>query len=190
LAVARVGLRSVIVKRTVSELFSHMPVMTSQIIISVLILTKVIVWAEEPCSPWMWNVETEKCYRKFCDEKTPPEAEKTCQKFNGHMITICSEEENKFVADFAYLSKNKGGGLFWMWVGLKRDSSRKKFIWMSGSKCKYRHWGESEPNDLYGDEDYVHFWTAAPKYYLDWADNNGNHTFNYMCEAPYCPLDD
>ncbi|XGW01685.1 hypothetical protein V3C99_014086 [Haemonchus contortus] len=167
-----------------------MPVMTSQIIISVLILTKVIVWAEEPCSPWMWNVETEKCYRKFCDEKTPPEAEKTCQKFNGHMITICSEEENKFVADFAYLSKNKGGGLFWMWVGLKRDSSRKKFIWMSGSKCKYRHWGETEPNDLYGDEDYVHFWTAAPKYYLDWADNNGNHTFNYMCEAPYCPLDD
>ncbi|VDO78187.1 unnamed protein product [Haemonchus placei] len=158
-------------KKVFRGLISRMPVMTSQIIISVLILTKVIVWEQSPCSPWIWNVETEKCYRKFCDKKTAEEAEKSCQKLNGHMVTICSEEENTFVAGLGLHSVPEDNILKWMWIGIKRDSSRKNWIWMSGSKCKYRHWEAREPNDLYGVEDYAHFWTANPTYHRDWADN-------------------
>ncbi|XGW01801.1 hypothetical protein V3C99_014135 [Haemonchus contortus] len=166
-----------------------MPFMTSQIIISVLILTKVIVWGEEPCSPWIWNVETEKCYRKFCDNSTAENAEKICKKFGGHLATICSEEENTFATDLARLNAGKDEILRPTWIGLKRDSSRKKWLWMSGSKCNYRHWAPVEPNDKTGDEDYSHFWTDMSDY-RNWNDNRNKRNFHYLCEAPYCPLDD
>uniref|UniRef100_A0A0N4WER9 C-type lectin domain-containing protein n=1 Tax=Haemonchus placei TaxID=6290 RepID=A0A0N4WER9_HAEPC len=183
------GLRSFIVKTTVSGLSSRMPIMTSRIIITVLILTKVIVWGEEPCSPWIWNIETEKCYVKFCDLLKPDEAEKICKKYNGQLLTICSEEENKFVADLARNHPREDGKLHGTWIGLRRDSTRRKWIWRSGSTCEYRKWAFAEPNDVTFDEDYGHLWVYKPNEYRHWNDYRNERSRDFMCEAPYCPLD-
>ncbi|VDO36715.1 unnamed protein product [Haemonchus placei] len=132
---------------------------------------------EMPCSPWIWNVETEKCYRKFCDIVHAVEGEKICKKYNGHLVTICSEEENKFVADL-------GGTLNPTWIGLKRGPSRKYWLWMSGSTCKYRRWARSEPNDITGDEDYSHLWVILPNEYRDWNDSENSRPHDYLSSLP------
>ncbi|VDO84177.1 unnamed protein product [Haemonchus placei] len=84
---------------------------------SVKILLVIIVLVEasmgiDPCSPWVVNFQTLKCYRVFCERRSQPEAEKICQEYGGHLATICSKEVNDFAArmstfQFVCISKKR-----------------------------------------------------------------------------------
>ncbi|VDO09002.1 unnamed protein product [Haemonchus placei] len=113
-----------------------------------------------------WKIRIFKCYRKFCDIATAEKAEKTCQNFNGRLVTICSEEENTFVADLAHHNKDRKG-------------ITNNWLRMSGSTCKYRNWASKEPNDLTHDEDYCHLWTSR-LYFRKWKDNRKKRDHHYL----------
>ncbi len=71
----------------------------------------------------------------------------------GHLVTINDQAENDWV-----FSTFGHKGL--LWTGLNDAANEGDFVWASGEVAPYRNWGSSEPNDLNGNEDYVHIWNS------------------------------
>ncbi len=67
-------------------------------------------------------------------KKTWLEGKEQCEKSGGHLLTITSEEENKFISD-SHLRINED-----IWIGLTYLFGNDKItIWISGEPLVYRH---------------------------------------------------
>ncbi|KAK5984989.1 hypothetical protein GCK32_013588, partial [Trichostrongylus colubriformis] len=105
----------------------------------VIMHVEVIVRAQDPCTPWIYNIEFRKCYRKYCDTVSPMSAQKVCQQQDGNLVTICNEAENNFFALMGFVATGyPNQDPAETWIGLRRNpNNRMQFIWMSGSSCNY-----------------------------------------------------
>ncbi|KAK5973682.1 C-type lectin domain containing protein, partial [Trichostrongylus colubriformis] len=144
-----------------------------------------------PCTPWIYNIEFRKCYRKFADIVSPKTAQKVCQRNGGNLVTICSEAENNFVSLIAHVATSYPyQDHERTWIGLRRNpNDRTQFQWLSGSSCNYTHWTTGEPNDKRGKEDWVHLYSEAEGTYNDWNDLNDG-PYQFICERSTCPQED
>ncbi|PIO67207.1 lectin C-type domain protein [Teladorsagia circumcincta] len=126
---------------------------------------------------------------KFCDVRYANTAEDACKKNGGHLVTICSEEENTFVGYMANFQNDYYNNRINTWIGLYRDPKNKNnWLWKSGETCGYRNWHQHEPNNEGGNEENVHFFSSHDQ--LTWNDNQKEEYFYYICERKTCPLDD
>jgi len=83
--------------------------------------------------------------KTYATKKTWAEAEKFCQKYGGHQITV----NNKDVQAYVTLAAVKFVGV---WIGFSDKDKEKTWRWASGKSSKYLNWRKNEPNQS-GNED-------------------------------------
>ncbi|KAK5974386.1 C-type lectin domain-containing protein [Trichostrongylus colubriformis] len=157
----------------------------------VAMLAENFVWAQNSCSPWIYRIESQKCYRRFCDDLEPEDAQKACEKQGGNLVTICDAEENDFVSMMGYVSNSYPSDANGRtWIGYYRNPNNKEqWLWRSGSTCKYTNWKQGEPS---GDGDYVQLYTwhlGTGENRQFWNDGTVKGLY-FICERSTCPQED
>ena len=79
----------------------------------------------------------------------------------GHLVTITSGQENEWLwssSGFASAPDNR------YWLGAYQDHSAPDYSepaggwrWVTGEQWTYTNWAPGEPNNLYGNQDYIHW---------------------------------
>jgi hypothetical protein len=94
----------------------------------------------------------------------------THQGYRGHLATVTSEEENRFI--LAQVNSVPGGPYDW-WLGAYQDRNAPDYRepgggwrWVTGEAWGYTAWKEGEPNDLPHNENAVHM----SRFGLTWND--------------------
>ncbi|CAJ0946932.1 unnamed protein product, partial [Mesorhabditis belari] len=110
-------------------------------IVVCLVLFAVLLWALYPPSPpappscqYGWNYFNGSCYKLYSNKVGYNAAEAECRENNANVVSIHSEQEQKFVNDLREGS--------WTWLGLKHDS---KWSWSDGSDVDYTNWEDGHP---------------------------------------------
>lgn len=101
-----------------------------------------------------------------------PQANKFAEKMGGHLATIGSARENRFIYnlirnDKRYFNENSSGQLMGPGFGLYQLPGSKEpsggWVWITGEPLKYTRWSKFEPNNHRSDEAYAHFF-GIPEY--------------------------
>ncbi len=79
------------------------------------------------------------------------DAEAEASLFGGHLVSISSAEEQRFIED-TFLGGTTASNVFY--TGLNDLVSEGVYVWSSGESLTYTNWNSGEPNNL-GDEDAV-----------------------------------
>lgn len=92
-------------------------------------------------------------YACFDDAKTWEEAKEQCEKMQGHLVIINTQEENDAVWAYAKSTGNKS-----VFIGLSDSVEEGKWTWVNDEPLQYySHWNNGEPNASSDDEDYAEF---------------------------------
>ncbi|XP_072014753.1 C-type lectin lectoxin-Thr1-like [Amphiura filiformis] len=92
-----------------------------------------------------------------------------CQKDGGHLASIHSLGEQKFIMD---LMENA----YPFWIGLT-DPKEGTFEWMDSSQVNFNKWDPSEPNNLPRSADCVEIWHTG-----NWFDEWCGKRRKYICK--------
>jgi len=112
-------------------------------------------------------------YLVISKEMTWQDAKKLCEYLGGHLVTICSEQENRYVSGLLYsLSLTQG------WIGYSDEETEGNWKWVTGEPSQYTKWNSGEPNDM-GNEDYTIFR----------ADESWNDVNSTCLAAPICEFE-
>ena len=76
------------------------------------------------------------------------EASEFCESLGGHLVTITSEAEQKFVES---LLQNHNKNFYWL--GAYEDQNQ--WIWVTGEPFAYNRWEIGQPDDGKGDENHL-----------------------------------
>lgn len=86
------------------------------------------------CPNGTFDSEFNKCYKEYQDEKTWAQAELTCVKNGGHLVSITSAIENYvLVNDFISILNDH------YWIG-GTSNRNNTFIWSDHSNFTYTNW--------------------------------------------------
>ena len=86
----------------------------------------------------------QECYVVVNSKKTWQEAEEYCQKLDGHLASILSEEENVFVGSSLV-------GYDSLWLG-GQGTKESDWSWTDGSSWNWTHWDRDQPTGHYQPE--------------------------------------
>ncbi|XP_033123561.1 echinoidin-like [Anneissia japonica] len=140
-----------------------------------------------PKCPKFWVQNGNKCYRFYASLKTWDEASKdcsSCENSYGNLVSIGSEEENKFVFTlWKTYNNNPDADGYTYWIGLRRSGST--WRWSDKSPYRYKRWlpGGEPNNRVVGKENCVHQWKRNGNY-LTWNDLRCDKKLPYVCEIP------
>lgn len=97
-------------------------------------------------------------YRRFDEGLTWTQAKERCEELGGHLVTITSEAEQKFVEGLL-----EDGSKKQYWIGATTADGSP--AWVTGEEFTYSNWDSSEPNShtrADGEkEHYVHIYNTA-----------------------------
>ena len=97
-----------------------------------------------------------------------------CENLGGHLTTISSAEENKFVNE---LSQSQN-----IWLGGTDMSNEGVFEWLTGETFFYTNWSSGEPNDGNSSgQDYIQMYANGM-----WDDVENKETKKFVCEWDFC----
>ncbi|XP_068203774.1 macrophage mannose receptor 1-like [Palaemon carinicauda] len=89
-----------------------------------------------------WSHYSGHCYQVYSDTHTWYEAEKICQAYGGHLVSINSREEEADIQQLVWMHGTYDYERFW--VGLELDTQADK-RWTDGSSIDYLHWADGQP---------------------------------------------
>ncbi len=81
-------------------------------------------------------------YQVFYSSRAWDDAKEFCEKHHGHLVTITSEEEQRFLED--YLSKAANQKSYW--IGLDSGKNKDFSKWITGEKISYTNWMGNNPD--------------------------------------------
>lgn len=127
-------------------------------------------------------------YKFYDDSMSWEDAKAFCEEQGGHLVTITSEEEQnavyQYVAQFGIDAD--------IWIGISDVESEGDWShWVTGEEVTYTNWGENEPDNIDGGQDYGVICTgyrSGSGYYVEpgqWDDiaANGETASGYfICE--------
>ena len=90
----------------------------------------------------------------------------------GNLVTVNDQAENDWV-----FSTFADSGTRNLWIGLNDALVEGEFVWVSGENAAYRNWASPEPNNHFGLEDYVQFYSFQYGNAWNDAQNDGMGTF-------------
>lgn len=110
-------------------------------------------------------------YYVYSGKVTWKKAKALCEARGGHLATITSSGENKFIKKLVG-SKNA-------WLGATDEAKEGTWKWITGEKWKYTNWDSSQPDNGNGGEHYL-----GTYYYEQWNDfaNDASDIDSYICE--------
>ncbi len=113
-------------------------------------------------------------YQVYRDQCTWQEAKEKCERMGGHLATIHSDEEQRFIE---WLNDYQGI----LWIGLYIDDDG-NWNWVTEEPVSYTHWMAGEPNNYFS-QDYPFENVAAfrPEW-NDFHENNIAEIYGYVCE--------
>ena len=122
-------------------------------------------------------------YEVFNEAVTWKQAKTRCEELGGHLATITSEKEYNAILNL--LPKNERH-LYWLGA---TDSEREgKWEWITGEPFIFTKWHQGEPNDEFGQEDFLNltnYWASYNNQW-GWNDENGNRVISgatgFICE--------
>lgn len=79
-------------------------------------------------------------YMLYNEKLTFSEAKKKCQSLGGHLVTINSEKEQRFLSTKINVYNER------VWIGGYRDN-KDNWYWITGEAWKYKNWDDGEPNN-------------------------------------------
>ena len=127
-------------------------------------------------------------------------SEAQAKGLGGHLVTLNDAAEQEWV--FSTFG-SYGGVQRSLWIGYQRAVPGGAFSWVSGEASTYTHWGEHEPDNLGGGENYVHLFRSGNAFGQaagSWNDltspNTGLASYGPLCgvveiqptAAPLTPL--
>ena len=123
-------------------------------------------------------------YQVFDTSMRWTEAEEYCESLGGHLVTITSEEEQKYIIDSLLPSGTKNT----YFIGLFRDTSTSSWSWVTNESFDYTNWDYGEPNNT--TENYVHMYCNIGNYgtwnnTLDYVSGSWSHSTSncgFICE--------
>ena len=106
------------------------------------------------------------------------EAYKFCEQKGGHLVTITSSDEQKFVNDNLLSKTSKA----YIWIGATDSLYEGNWKWITGETMSYTCWDSGEPNN-YNDEDYLLIYKSTKK----WNDGQDSckstgDSYSFICE--------
>jgi outer membrane biosynthesis protein TonB len=116
-------------------------------------------------------------YKVYYSDVTWAEAEQICGDLGGHLCTVTSAGESRFVKDL--LSENSR----FLWLGATDADTDGQWAWITGERFSYTDWLSGEPNG--GDRE---IYLLLTDYYTgSWGWNDGTDEvysgmFGYICE--------
>lgn len=120
---------------------------------------------------------------QFLDEDTTwEEARKLCIAHGGHLATVTSAEEQKYLEGlYNYIYNNEKGPWFGAYSDGAYGGDKNDWCWVTGEKWNYTNWEDGEPSNTKGTEWFNHFW-----YNMKWNDTDNEDTRDshrgYICE--------
>ena len=123
-------------------------------------------------------------YMIFDQSVSWEKAQKACKKSGGHLVTITTKNEQKFVEK---LLKSQGKTDEYYWIGLTdKDDEGNWSKWVTGEKVNYSNWGKSEPDDR-NNQDYGAiatglFQESGHKIKNGQWDDISGKAYGYICE--------
>ncbi len=120
---------------------------------------------------------------QFIDEDTTwEEARKMCIARGGHLATVTSAEEQKYLEGlFNNINGNERGPWFGAYSDGAYGGDKNDWCWVTGEKWNYTNWADGEPSNAEGTEWFTHFWND-----MKWNDINNDDTRDsqkgYICE--------
>ncbi len=123
-------------------------------------------------------------YQIFDTSMSWNEAEAYCESLGGHLVTINSEEEQKFIEDNLLTLGTKKTYL----IGLSRTTSEEPWTWITNESFDYSNWDNGEPNST--SENYVHMYANTGNFgtwnnTFDFVEGTGSHSTanaGFICE--------
>uniref|UniRef100_A0A914EP26 C-type lectin domain-containing protein n=1 Tax=Acrobeloides nanus TaxID=290746 RepID=A0A914EP26_9BILA len=101
-----------------------------------------------------------------------------CQKIGGFLVSIHSEEENKFITDFIRSKFSTGSDAY---IGLVRVEANSSWIWEDGQSFTYENWNPTEPNNAGGIENSVEI--VATGEHGGWNDIPNHFVKTVVCQV-------
>ena len=117
-------------------------------------------------------------YYKFYEKSASwKDAKAICENLGGHLVTVNSEGEQKFIAT------NWGDNHFW--IGLTEDNAEHTWQWVTYEKLDYTNWLGGQPDKGYGDTEQYAICRPIPGR-GKWDDRRLNGDpgkgYSYVCE--------
>ena len=125
-------------------------------------------------------------YSIITEKMTWEEAKAYCESLGGYLVTITSAEEQEFIASYI---EEKGLTQYRFWIGATDKDIEGTWKWITGEKFSYSNWGNNQPNNGGGGQDYMALYAYKSSYTLayqwDDVDNEDSHNDDkiyFICE--------
>ncbi|XP_061159844.1 uncharacterized protein LOC133170731 [Syngnathus typhle] len=125
-----------------------------------------------------WLEYNNRCYF-FGKSKTWSLAETDCVSRGGHLTSVLDQREGKWLMDRVTNAMKNAR----TWIGLRRETSGRRWQWADGTFFSSSFWDRGEPNDSGGQEDCVEMYPSGT-----WNDVPCSIDQAYVCKRSVCPL--
>lgn len=130
--------------------------------------------SQNACCPIGWLEYEGSCYWFSRSGSTWPQAEKSCQVQNAHLVVINSREEQNFIAQHS--------NPFHTWIGLIESGGSWKWVDGTDYGNSYKNWGVGQPNNWKGHKDDVDEDCAEIREDGRWNDDYCLRVQQWACE--------
>lgn len=170
--------------------YMHIPMAAALLLTPVTVVAQPVVWTE---NGHVYEL-IDDFQISWTDAKAAAEA-LICNGTPGHLVTVTSIDENAFLVGSFGLGPRHDMGHHWF-GGFQPEGSDEPaggWSWVTGEVWEYENWGELQPNDGGGNEDYTFFHGCSCQVGA-WQDAANDHgkAGGYIVEysfPPTCPAD-